>query len=359
MSISYVPSSADAPLWNGPSQITFFDPRDYGAPDPTFVDAKHFFKPIQDQYLRTGRTAPARPEFAVTYACSSGLSVGDPVYVSGTGTMAKANSTNGTKSKVVGWVGWKPTPTTCNIYTFAYAGSVAAGTAGNPVYLQDDSSYGPSSGSVEKVVGTYATSTTAILQAGPTKGQISGSSGFSGGYGPSGYAGPNAPVDSGVSGISGYNASHFPDIYRQPTTIQTDNTWPMYELTLVSPQVLQPGETYAFRFTLNFWAFNSNGVRIGVDGPAYDNFFWSYRIGSTFWDSGVDGFFTAMDYEGSYVDWTPSTSSTTYMMADGTIECDSMGSPSNLYVGFNSITGVGGVGPFLDETSYLEVTQIS
>ena len=98
------------------------------------------------------------------FNCLAGLNVGDSSYISGNNTVSKADATNDIKKRVCGWIRYKPTPTTCYIEHYQYKSGLA-GTAGNPVYLQDDGSLGPTPGTKSKVLGTYISTSEAMVHA--------------------------------------------------------------------------------------------------------------------------------------------------------------------------------------------------
>jgi hypothetical protein len=69
------------------------------------------------------------------YACPAGVLVTDAVYLSGAGTVDKADSDDALKQPLIGVVSAKPTPTTCVVTNYGEAGVFAGLTVGATYYL--------------------------------------------------------------------------------------------------------------------------------------------------------------------------------------------------------------------------------
>lgn len=171
MSISYTPSASDAlgPAFTG---VRYDDPGDQAyIHDYSIVTSKWFLKPVQDELLALIAGSVASSQYRRTYTCASGRAVGDPVYVSAANTVALASSTSLTTSRVVGFISYKPTTTTCYITHFYYKSGLSGLTAGNRVYL-DASGVANSTVSIA-LVGVAISTTEALLYADALSGTIS------------------------------------------------------------------------------------------------------------------------------------------------------------------------------------------
>lgn len=165
MSITYTPlySDANSDAYTG---VAFDDPGSVAyIHDNSIVTAKHLLKPVQDEILALIRSQVARAQYRQTYTCASGRAVGDPVYVSAANTVALASSTSSTTSKIIGFIAYKPTTTTCYLSHFYYKSSLTGLTAGNPVYLDASGVVNASSSSA--LAGIAVSTTEALLFASP------------------------------------------------------------------------------------------------------------------------------------------------------------------------------------------------
>lgn len=174
MATTYTPAAsnslADAMVINN-----LQDPTTYTSQLPLRADAKYFGYPITNEILALIRGRVADYTYMQTYTCLAGLAVGDPVYFSAANTLAKGDSTNTTKNKIVGWVRYKPTTTTCYIKHYHYVSGLSGLTAGGLVYLTDASSYSATAGTVSTPLGSAISTTEALLHADGTTAQgISG-----------------------------------------------------------------------------------------------------------------------------------------------------------------------------------------
>jgi hypothetical protein len=109
--------------------------------------------------------------YGQTFACLAGLNVGDPVRISADNTVVLALATNAGNAKVFAFCRYKPTAITCYVDHYRYISGLAGGTAGNPVYLTDVGGYGAIAGSVTKIVGTWISTTEALVKADPLTAQ--------------------------------------------------------------------------------------------------------------------------------------------------------------------------------------------
>lgn len=165
MSITYTPlySDANSDAFAG---VAFDDPGSVAyVHDNSIVTAKHLLKPVQDEILALIRSQVARAQYRQTYTCASGRAVGDPVYVSAANTVALASSTSSTTSKIIGFIAYKPTTTTCYLSHFYYKSGLSGLTAGNPVYLDASGVVNASSSSA--LAGIAVSTTEALLFASP------------------------------------------------------------------------------------------------------------------------------------------------------------------------------------------------
>lgn len=134
---------------------------------PDWVDALHFYKPVQDNVLALIKAAVSLPQYEQTFACDASLAVGDPVRMEDDNEVALATSDTAPNAEVFAFCAYKPTTTTCLIVHFYYVSGLSGGTFGDECYLQDDGTFDTTAGSIEKVVGFYISATEALLYADP------------------------------------------------------------------------------------------------------------------------------------------------------------------------------------------------
>lgn len=135
MSIPYTPA-ASAALGNAYTGVRLDDPGSSAViHDYTIVSACHVLYPIQNEILALIKGQTAGSQYQKTYTCSSGLTVGTPVYLSANDTVAAASSTSDTTAAVIGFCFYKPTTTTCFITHFYQAASAGSFTVGQSIYL--------------------------------------------------------------------------------------------------------------------------------------------------------------------------------------------------------------------------------
>jgi len=133
------------------------------AADPTRIEAREHGLWPQNMLLKLSAASTADVSIDKTYTCGSSDAAGDPVYVSGANTVAKADATTDTKSKVIGFIEHKPSSTTCKITYRRLVTGLSGLTAGNWVYLTNTGGFSATPGTVVKRMGTAISSTAALL----------------------------------------------------------------------------------------------------------------------------------------------------------------------------------------------------
>lgn len=167
MATTYTPDKANA-TEDAYAGRDMTDPYAYGTYDPKRLDAKYRGQEWDNEILALHAGRVASKGYRKTYTCVSGLAVGDPVYISANDTATKATAANTTTNKVIGFVRYKPTTTTCYIDHFVVKTSVSTGkTAGADVYLTDSGGYDSSAGTVATIVGKWLNATDVVLYASP------------------------------------------------------------------------------------------------------------------------------------------------------------------------------------------------
>jgi hypothetical protein len=164
---TYVPASGDATA-DARTFPTKLQTRSYSVNPQNRVTAQWDLKPHSDELLALIKARVSSLAYTQTFTCVSGLAVGDPVYISAANTATKADATTSTKAQVIGWVRYKPTTTSCFIDHFKYVSGLSF-TAGNDVFLRNDSSYDGSGGTVPHIVGVAISTTEALLCATPIR----------------------------------------------------------------------------------------------------------------------------------------------------------------------------------------------
>jgi len=159
-----------------PATIT--DPVNFAAHDTRRVTAEFIGKPLLENLkaLLDGRVASKG--LKKTFTCLSGDAVDDPVYLQAADTVNKAVATDTTKSKVIGFIRFKPTTTTCHIDHFLRKTGLSGLTFNTEVFLTDAGGFAATAGTIEKVVGIASSTTEGLLVATATDifGSASGSS---------------------------------------------------------------------------------------------------------------------------------------------------------------------------------------
>ena len=192
-------------------------------PNTDTINANQFVVPVESNILALNAASPSSQNYRTDtpYTCAAGLVVGDPVRVSGNGTLALATADTAPNSKAIGVVRYKVSATTCYIAHFYVATDVLTGlTAGALIYLQDDGSYGTTTGTINKQMGVATRSNefrvnVFTVESWSGHSGVSGYSGISGvsGYsafsGTSGYSAfSGTSGDSGQSGTSGFSGTY-------------------------------------------------------------------------------------------------------------------------------------------------------
>jgi hypothetical protein len=151
------------------------DPIDYAAHLPAVATAKFIGAPLLNEIYGLLNSRLQSLAYARPFTCGAGDAVGDPVRISADNTVTKALATTSANAKVLGFIRHKgsigeasvPAGTTCYLDHFRYATGLTGGTAGNPVYLKDDGTFGAAAGTVAKICGVFLSVTTAFLFAVP------------------------------------------------------------------------------------------------------------------------------------------------------------------------------------------------
>jgi hypothetical protein len=141
------------------------DPRAYTTDVARRVDFKYTLNPLYNETLNLIRGSVADGTYRKTWTCLAGLNVGDPVYVSATDTVSLALATTAATSRVVGFVRYKPTTTSCYLDHFILKTGLSGLTAGNPVYLSDAGGFAATAGTISKVLGIATDTDEAIVEA--------------------------------------------------------------------------------------------------------------------------------------------------------------------------------------------------
>jgi hypothetical protein len=141
------------------------DPRAYTTDVARRVDFKYTLNPLYNETLNLIRGSVADGTYRKTWTCLAGLNVGDPVYVSATDTVSLALATTAATSRVIGFVRYKPTTTTCYIDHFILKTGLSGLTAGSPVYLSDAGGFAATAGTISKVLGIATDTDEAVVEA--------------------------------------------------------------------------------------------------------------------------------------------------------------------------------------------------
>lgn len=169
----YTPTAASA-LGKAFTGAVVTDFIDYPVYSQSRWDGKFGSYPIQNEILGLWASTVAPALYSQTYTCLAGLAVGSPVYVSANNTVALALATTVTTARVVGFVEYKPTTTSCRLSHFYYAAGLSGGTAGGKVYLTNAGGFSATAGTVSKIVGEWISTTEALLSATPDVASASG-----------------------------------------------------------------------------------------------------------------------------------------------------------------------------------------
>lgn len=133
---------------------------------------------VENQIIKLWQAALASAQYQQTFACASGLAVGNPAYLSGVDTVAIALATSQAASQVVGFVASKPTTITCKLVHLFYVSGLSGLTAGAPVFLSDTGTVDAAPGTYRAKIGVAISTTEALLFANPLS--AAGNAGLSG-----------------------------------------------------------------------------------------------------------------------------------------------------------------------------------
>lgn len=137
----------------------------YTVHDPDRVDPEFFYMKVQNEILRLIKSGVVSPGYQISYTCGAGDAVGDPVRISSATTVTKALATSEAGSRVFGFISYKPTTTTCYIDHFYNKTGLSGLTVGEPVYLSDTGTVTAAPGTYKRPIGIAYSTTAAILSA--------------------------------------------------------------------------------------------------------------------------------------------------------------------------------------------------
>jgi hypothetical protein len=168
-------TAAAQDAWTFPAQVS--DPVLYSSEWAARITAKYFGKPVLDELLALIYSRVASKTYAKLWTCLAALNVGDPVYISAIDTVTLALATTEPTSRVVGFVRSKPSTITCYIEHYLLKTGLSGLTAGDPVYLTDAGAFGAAAGTVSKTIGYAIDTDEALLSASPAPGGGAGDHG--------------------------------------------------------------------------------------------------------------------------------------------------------------------------------------
>ncbi len=142
--------------------------------DPAICSAKYFGAPTWNELLGLLAGRVASKAYQKTWTCLAALAVGDAVYISANNTLTKADATTDAKARVIGFVRYKPTTTTCFLDHFVQKTGLSGGTADGIVYLTDAGGFGAAAGTKLKPLGVWLNTTDALCWASPESALIGG-----------------------------------------------------------------------------------------------------------------------------------------------------------------------------------------
>lgn len=158
-------ANAEQDAWSNPATLT--DPVAYSSEDSARVTAKYFGQPVLEELLALINSRVSSKAYNKVWTCIAGLNVGDPVYISAADTVALALATTEATAKVVGFVRYKPTTTTCLIEHFQFKTGLAGLTAGADVFLSNAGGFAATAGTFERRLGVALDTDEAIVSAEP------------------------------------------------------------------------------------------------------------------------------------------------------------------------------------------------
>ena len=178
MATDYVSAVAQALEDAFVGERTWTDPLAYGTFNGKRWDAKYGAYIVHNELIALRNARIVNAAYGqLSYACIAGLNVGDPVYISAASTATLALATTAAASKVIGFVRHKGTlgatsvgaATTCFLSHYYYKTGLSGLTVGDPVYLSDTGTISATQGTVPKAIGVAITTTTALLYADPVR----------------------------------------------------------------------------------------------------------------------------------------------------------------------------------------------
>jgi len=163
--IAYTPSGQSGAFdtWTG---VPIAQPATPSSVRSGVADAAYFGIEVENNLLGLINASVASPFYRRSWTCAAGLATGNPVRISGSGTVGLAEATGSGTSDVVGFVRDKSGTTTCYIAHFWMATGIT-GTVGATAYLQNAGTIGDAAGTFARPLGVYGTTTTALVCALP------------------------------------------------------------------------------------------------------------------------------------------------------------------------------------------------
>lgn len=169
--IAYYPSGTSGTYdrWTG---VPIGQPSTPAAVRTGVADAAHFGLEVQHNLLAAINAAVASPFYRQVFSCASGLTTGQPAYLSDANTVALAAASGSGTSKVIGFVRDRTAADTgCYLAHFWRATGITT-TTGGAVFLTNAGGYSGTAGTFKKAVGIGLSTTVAWLEAGPLDGTM-------------------------------------------------------------------------------------------------------------------------------------------------------------------------------------------
>ncbi len=157
-------------LWQG---LELFQPVAPSAYRTGVADAAYFGKQVQDNVLALVKSSVGSPWYGTTFACASGLTTGQPVYLSDADTVALAAASGSGTSKVVGFVRDKTSAGTGCYLAHYWRATGLTCTTGATIYLTDAGGYATTQGTFKHTIGIGIDTTGALLSANPLDATLS------------------------------------------------------------------------------------------------------------------------------------------------------------------------------------------
>lgn len=157
-------TSGEMDRWLG---LELYQPAAPAAYRTGVADAAYFGKQVQDNVLALIRSSVASPYYSQTCACASGLTTGQPVYISDANTVALAAASGSGTSKVVGFIRDKTAADTgCYVAHFWHQTGLTC-TTGATLYLTDAGGVSTTPGTFVHALGIGMSTTGGCLVASP------------------------------------------------------------------------------------------------------------------------------------------------------------------------------------------------